>query len=43
MAEGRSNAAIAAGVVTDRAVETHVTGSIGKLGLEASGENHGGY
>jgi DNA-binding NarL/FixJ family response regulator len=41
MAEGRSNAAIAAElVVTDRAVEKHVTGIFGKLGLEASGEDH---
>jgi DNA-binding NarL/FixJ family response regulator len=41
MAEGRSNAAIAAElVVTERAVEKHVTGIFGKLGLEASGEDH---
>jgi DNA-binding NarL/FixJ family response regulator len=41
MAEGRTNAAIAAElVVTERAVEKHVTGIFGKLGLEASGEDH---
>lgn len=41
MAEGRSNGAIAAEmVVTERAVEKHVTGIFGKLGLEASGEDH---
>jgi DNA-binding NarL/FixJ family response regulator len=41
MAEGRSNAAIAAElVVTERAVEKHVTGIFGKLGLQASGEDH---
>ena len=41
MAEGRSNAAIAEGlVVTDRAVEKHVTGIFGKLDLTASGEDH---
>jgi len=41
MAEGRSNAAIAAEmVVTERAVEKHVTGIFGKLDLTASGEDH---
>jgi DNA-binding NarL/FixJ family response regulator len=41
MAEGRSNAAIAAElVVTERAVEKHVTGIFGKLGLTTSGEDH---
>jgi len=41
MAEGRSNAAIAAElVVSERAVEKHVTGIFGKLELEASGEDH---
>ena len=41
MAEGRSNASIAAElVVTERAVEKHVTGIFGKLGLEAGGEDH---
>jgi DNA-binding NarL/FixJ family response regulator len=41
MAEGRSNAAIAAElVVTERAVEKHVTGIFGKLNLTASGEGH---
>ena len=41
MAEGRTNAAIAAElVVTERAVEKHVTGIFGKLGLEAGGEDH---
>jgi DNA-binding NarL/FixJ family response regulator len=41
MAEGRSNAAIAAElVVTERAVEKHVTGIFGKLGLSASSEDH---
>lgn len=41
MAEGRSNAAIAEQlVVTDRAVEKHVTSIFGKLGLTASGEDH---
>ncbi len=41
MAEGRSNAAIAEElVVTDRAVEKHVTGIFGKLGLAASSEDH---
>ena len=41
MAEGRSNAAIAADlVVTERAVEKHVTGIFAKLELTASGEDH---
>ncbi len=41
MAEGRSNAAIAAElVVTDRAVEKHVTGIFAKLDLGASNEDH---
>jgi DNA-binding NarL/FixJ family response regulator len=41
MAEGRSNAAIAAElVVTERAVEKHVTGIFSKLELSSSGEEH---
>jgi len=41
MAEGRSNASIAAElVVSERAVEKHVTGIFSKLGLEAGGEDH---
>jgi DNA-binding NarL/FixJ family response regulator len=41
MAEGRSNAAIAEQlVVTERAIEKHVTSIFGKLGLTASGEDH---
>ena len=41
MAEGRSNAAIAAElVVTERAVEKHVTGIFAKLELGASGVDH---
>jgi DNA-binding NarL/FixJ family response regulator len=41
MAEGRSNAAIAEQlVVTDRAVEKHVTSIFGKLDLPASSEDH---
>jgi DNA-binding NarL/FixJ family response regulator len=41
MAEGRSNAAIAEQlVVTDRAVEKHVTSIFGKLGLSSSSEDH---
>jgi DNA-binding NarL/FixJ family response regulator len=41
MAEGRSNAAIAEQlVITERAVEKHVTSIFGKLGLTASGEDH---
>ena len=41
MAEGRSNAAIARElVVTDRAVEKHVTSIFGKLGLAPTGEDH---
>jgi DNA-binding NarL/FixJ family response regulator len=41
MAEGRSNAAIAEQlVVSDRAVEKHVTSIFGKLGLSVSSEDH---
>jgi DNA-binding NarL/FixJ family response regulator len=41
MAEGRSNQAIANQlVVTERAVEKHVTNIFGKLRLPASGEDH---
>lgn len=41
MAEGRSNGAIAAElVVSDRAVEKHVTGIFSKLDLSASSEDH---
>jgi DNA-binding NarL/FixJ family response regulator len=41
MAEGRTNAAIAERlVVTERAVEKHITSIFGKLGLSASGEDH---
>ncbi|MGE0067048.1 MAG: response regulator [Solirubrobacterales bacterium] len=41
MAEGRSNAAIAeALVVSERAVEKHVTGIFSKLELPASGDGH---
>jgi DNA-binding NarL/FixJ family response regulator len=41
MAEGRSNAAIAEQlVVTERAVEKHVTSIFGKLGLNATPEDH---
>jgi DNA-binding NarL/FixJ family response regulator len=41
MAEGRSNAAIAAElVVTERAVEKHVTGIFSKLDLAASSDDH---
>ncbi len=41
MAEGRSNAAIAAElVVTDRAVEKHVTAIFSKLELTSSSEDH---
>jgi DNA-binding NarL/FixJ family response regulator len=41
MAEGRSNASIAAElVVSERAVEKHVTGIFAKLELTASGEDH---
>ena len=41
MAEGRSNHAIAEElVVTERAVEKHVTSIFGKLGLPSTGETH---
>jgi DNA-binding NarL/FixJ family response regulator len=41
MAEGRSNGAIAAGlVVTDRAVEKHISNIFTKLGLPPSGSDH---
>ena len=41
MAEGRSNAAIAEQlVVSDRAVEKHVTSIFSKLDLNASSEDH---
>jgi len=41
MAEGRSNAAIAAElVVSERAVEKHVTGIFAKLDLPTSGDGH---
>jgi DNA-binding NarL/FixJ family response regulator len=41
MAEGRSNHAIAQGlVVTDRAVEKHVTSIFGKLGLPPTQDDH---
>ena len=41
MAEGRSNAAIAAHlIVTERAVEKHVTSIFGKLGLAPAPEDH---
>jgi DNA-binding NarL/FixJ family response regulator len=41
MAEGRSNAAIAARMfLSDRAVERHVTAIFSKLGLTATPENH---
>lgn len=41
IAEGRSNSAIAAKlVVTERAVEKHVTSIFGKLNLPASAEDH---
>jgi DNA-binding NarL/FixJ family response regulator len=41
MAEGRSNHGIAQGlVVTERAVEKHVTSIFGKLGLEAAPDDH---
>ena len=41
MAEGRTNSAIAEHmVVTERAVEKHVTNIFGKLGLPATGDDH---
>ncbi len=41
MAEGRSNAAIAEGlVITERAVEKHVTSIFSKLGLSPTAEDH---
>jgi DNA-binding NarL/FixJ family response regulator len=41
MAEGRSNAAIAAElVVTDRAIEKHVTSIFSKLDLPPAPEDH---
>jgi DNA-binding NarL/FixJ family response regulator len=41
MAEGRSNRAIAEElVVTERAVEKHVTNIFHKLGLEQAGDSH---
>ncbi|MFL5871680.1 MAG: response regulator [Solirubrobacterales bacterium] len=41
MAEGRSNAAIAERlVITERAVEKHVTSIFGKLGLTPAADNH---
>jgi DNA-binding NarL/FixJ family response regulator len=41
MAEGRSNNAIAAQmIVTERAVEKHVTSIFGKLGLPPAPEDH---
>ena len=41
MAEGRSNRAIAEElVVTERAVEKHVTNIFNKLGLEPAGDGH---
>lgn len=41
MAEGRSNAAIAEQlVITERAVEKHVTSIFGKLGLRPTAEDH---
>jgi DNA-binding NarL/FixJ family response regulator len=41
MAEGRSNGAIAAQmVITERAVEKHVTSIFGKLGLSPAAEDH---
>jgi DNA-binding NarL/FixJ family response regulator len=41
MAEGRSNHAIAAAlVITERAVEKHVTSIFGKLGLSPTAEDH---
>jgi DNA-binding NarL/FixJ family response regulator len=41
IAEGRSNSAIAGKlVITERAVEKHVTSSFGKLDLPATSEDH---
>ena len=41
MAEGRTNRAISDDLsVTERAVERHVTGIFGKLGLQATGQDH---
>jgi DNA-binding NarL/FixJ family response regulator len=41
MAEGRSNSAVAETlVVTERAVEKHVTSIFGKLGLSPAAEDH---
>ena len=41
MAEGRSNHAIAAElVITDRAVEKHVTSIFGKLNLSSTPDDH---
>jgi DNA-binding NarL/FixJ family response regulator len=41
MAQGRSNAAIAETiVVTEGAVEKHISSVFGKLGLMPSGEDH---
>jgi DNA-binding NarL/FixJ family response regulator len=41
MAEGRSNKAIAEQLlITDRAVEKHVTSIFSKLGLEPTAEDH---
>lgn len=41
MAEGRSNAAIAAGmVITEKAVSNHINALFAKLGLSASGSDH---
>jgi DNA-binding NarL/FixJ family response regulator len=41
MAEGRSNAAVAARLaVTDGAVEKHISGIFGKLGLEPASDDH---
>jgi DNA-binding NarL/FixJ family response regulator len=41
MAEGRSNRAIAQElVITERAVEKHVTSIFGKLNIRATGDDH---